>query len=76
MLWVSKRRSMKLALMQLNNADWLLRSWALVIFATGTISAVCVVREDMGLVKKILWILIVLSVPVLGPLLYYIRFKT
>ena len=67
---------MKLALMQLDDADWLLRSWALVIFATGTISAVFVVREDMGLVKKILWILIVLSVPVLGPLLYYIRFKT
>jgi hypothetical protein len=52
------------------------RAWAITIFATSTLSAISAIRQDITPIMKCVWILIVLSIPIFGPLIYYIRFKT
>ncbi len=56
--------------------DWFVRAWAITIFATSTLSAISAIRQDITPIIKCVWILIVLSIPIFGPLIYYIRFKT
>jgi hypothetical protein len=57
-------------------ADLGIRALALLIIASIIWASASLFAEKCSSSAKVIWFLVILSVPILGPLFYYIRFKT
>jgi hypothetical protein len=60
----------------MNEGELITRCVFAFVIATVVWAAFDLLRRDCSFGSKCIWLLIIASVPFLGPILYYIRFRT